>query len=134
MKRKKVIEVLGLYLMLENISQRRVELLIDTIADELLADEPAGQVGEKVNIDTKINLCSTCIHDIPTCKGKPKFGNGIGNDNVIQCIEYSKLRGECKCTEPPELNQSDIIITICGRCNKIVPSESNPDKEPYKRN
>ena len=41
MKREKVIEVLGLYLMLENISQRRVELIVEAIADELLADEPA---------------------------------------------------------------------------------------------
>jgi hypothetical protein len=29
---------------------------------------------------------------------------------------------ECKCAEPPELNQPDKTITICGRCNKIVKS------------
>ena len=28
--------------------------------------------------------------------------------------------GECTCVEPPELDQSDIHIKICGSCKKIV--------------
>ena len=38
----------------------------------------------------KDNLCSYCSNDFDTC---PKalhirFGNGLGNDNVIECSEY----------------------------------------------
>tara|TARA_R110000744_G_scaffold377199_1_gene492014 strand:- start:903 stop:1508 length:606 start_codon:yes stop_codon:yes gene_type:complete len=34
------------------------------------------------------NLCDFCIHDVPTCKGNPTFGDGKGNDNVIACTEH----------------------------------------------
>jgi hypothetical protein len=39
-------------------------------------------------IDTKINLCDICKNSFATCKSNPKFGNGIGNDNVYQCDAY----------------------------------------------
>lgn len=40
---------------------------------------------------TKDNLCKYCSNDFATC---PKanhivFGNGLGNDNVIECSEFS---------------------------------------------
>ena len=39
--------------------------------------------------DTKINLCDTCIWQIPECEGcgsdEIEFGDGFGNDNVISC-------------------------------------------------
>ena len=39
--------------------------------------------------ESKVHLCNSCIYDFPTCKTKvTKFGNGIGNDNVIECDCY----------------------------------------------
>lgn len=37
----------------------------------------------------KINLCDSCMRDVPTCKGDDLlFGSGVGNDNVISCNSY----------------------------------------------
>lgn len=36
-------------------------------------------------MDTKINLCDSCVNEFATCKNNPEFGDGIGNDNVIEC-------------------------------------------------
>jgi len=44
--------------------------------------------------DTKINLCKSCERKFATCP-KPKhikFGDGVGNDNVIECSGYIKAR------------------------------------------
>jgi len=41
--------------------------------------------------DTKINLCDTCIFEIPTCAARPQnveYGDGVGNDNIIECTEF----------------------------------------------
>lgn len=36
------------------------------------------------------NLCDTCKNQYPSCSGTIlKFGNGIGNDNVIKCDAYA---------------------------------------------
>jgi hypothetical protein len=44
--------------------------------------------------DTKVNLCDTCIHTIPTClNDNIKFGDGLGNDNVIECDGYEREDG-----------------------------------------
>ena len=42
---------------------------------------------------TKDNLCKYCSNDFATC---PKanhivFGDGVGNDNVIECSEFSPI-------------------------------------------
>jgi len=39
---------------------------------------------------TKDNLCNYCQNEIPTCPkaNHIKFGNGKGNDNVIECSEF----------------------------------------------
>ena len=41
-------------------------------------------------ISTKDNLCKYCQLMIPTCPkaNQLKFGNGIGNDNIIECSEF----------------------------------------------
>ena len=44
-----------------------------------------------------LNLCSYCTHDFGSCKGKPKFGCGKGNDNVYEC---GMFRGGEKCGYP----------------------------------
>ncbi len=44
------------------------------------------------------NLCDGCKHNIPECpvtyddieNKRTKFGNGKGNDNVIECIYFDK--------------------------------------------
>jgi hypothetical protein len=39
--------------------------------------------------NTKINLCDTCVYSIPECRAKEiEFGDGLGNDNVIECDCY----------------------------------------------
>lgn len=35
-----------------------------------------------------LNLCAYCKHNIAECNGNPKFGCGIGNDNVYECDEF----------------------------------------------
>ena len=40
--------------------------------------------------DSTENLCDTCPKCIADCDGKSlEFGDGIGNDNVIQCDAYT---------------------------------------------
>ena len=41
-------------------------------------------------INLQKHLCISCYREFATCKGNPKFGNGKGNDNVIECKEYLK--------------------------------------------
>jgi hypothetical protein len=45
-------------------------------------------------IDSKTDLCSTCIYEVPTCEGFQgtdlEFGDGVGNDNIIKCDFYEK--------------------------------------------
>ena len=46
--------------------------------------------------DTKINLCSTCAFEIPSCEAGPEdieFGDGLSNDNVILCKHYELEEG-----------------------------------------
>ena len=50
---------------------------------------------EKQSVDAEVdktntNLCDDCKYHIATCEGNPKFGNGIGNDNVYSCDKYNK--------------------------------------------
>ena len=36
-----------------------------------------------------LNLCDTCIKQIPTCNAKnPQFGSGKGNDNIYKCEAF----------------------------------------------
>lgn len=41
-------------------------------------------------IDSKDHLCKYCSNEFPSCPKAQhiKFGDGIGNDNVIECSEY----------------------------------------------
>lgn len=41
--------------------------------------------------DKTENLCETCGFCIPVCDQDVEFGNGIGNDNVIECSGYSPI-------------------------------------------
>jgi hypothetical protein len=39
--------------------------------------------------DSKSNLCEKCMFDVPTCGSQNiKFGDGVGNDNVIECSNF----------------------------------------------
>jgi len=39
--------------------------------------------------NTKIHLCDTCKYVFPECNPeKIEFGDGFGNDNVIECSQY----------------------------------------------
>jgi hypothetical protein len=35
--------------------------------------------------ESSVNLCVNCTKEIATCNGNPKFGTGVGNDNVYEC-------------------------------------------------
>jgi len=37
-----------------------------------------------------VNLCPECADEPPTCESNPKFGLGIGNDNVYECDSFIK--------------------------------------------
>lgn len=43
---------------------------------------------------TKDHLCDYCQLEIPTCPKAThiKFGDGLGNDNVIECSEFVTRR------------------------------------------
>lgn len=49
-------------------------------------------MGKVSTIDTKRNLCGSCKSSYPDCKGKPEFGDNVGNDNVIRCNKYLKKK------------------------------------------
>jgi len=55
-------------------------------------------ISTKEVIDSKIHLCNKCENEIPTCKsGKVVFGNGKGDDNIIECEGFKiKLDHLCK--------------------------------------
>jgi len=64
--------------------------------------EPRAGPETEEKVDTKINLCDTCSrrNDYPICTSSDvSFGDGQGNDNIIQCGNYDK--GDAKpCTIP----------------------------------
>ena len=41
--------------------------------------------------NTELNLCDSCDFCIAYCNQDVKFGNGIGNDNVIECNGYQPI-------------------------------------------
>jgi hypothetical protein len=43
---------------------------------------------------TKDHLCQYCQNDIATCPkaNHIQFGNGVGNDNVIECSEFTPIK------------------------------------------
>ncbi len=44
-------------------------------------------------MDTKKHLCATCLNEFPTCQpDRIEFGDGIGNDNVIDCSSYNERK------------------------------------------
>lgn len=41
--------------------------------------------------ETKIHLCDSCKKTFPECEPvESEFGDGYGNDNVIECSGYEK--------------------------------------------
>lgn len=38
--------------------------------------------------EESLNLCAFCKHCAATCASTPKFGTGIGNDNVYECSKH----------------------------------------------
>ena len=45
---------------------------------------------EQARIMREVNLCSTCAKECAECDGLPKYGTGVGNDNVYECDGYTK--------------------------------------------
>jgi len=84
-------------------SDQSVQEALDK-ADKLLAEKQTAELAEQflAGVDTKINLCDTCTerNDYPICcPPDVTFGNGKGNDNIIQCSKY--ILGTAKpCTIP----------------------------------
>jgi len=39
--------------------------------------------------DKEGHLCDTCLNHIATCKSNIVFGEGKGNDNVVECDGYN---------------------------------------------
>jgi len=60
-------------------------------------------------IKLTINLCDSCTLDLALCpKDGKKFGNGVGNDNVYECINYSE-----------DIQKSDNISSL-ARLEKVI--------------
>jgi len=38
--------------------------------------------------EVALNLCQYCKHSFATCEADPKFGIGLGNDNVYECETF----------------------------------------------
>jgi hypothetical protein len=56
-------------------------------------------MGLKWTEKTTDNLCDICGKHFTTCNAEPnslKFGNGVGNDNIICCGGYKPVEKECK--------------------------------------
>ena len=57
-------------------------------------------------VNTKDNLCDWCQLEMPTCpkENHIKFGDGKGNDNIIECSEFLFIGGDkSKIIGKPEL-------------------------------
>lgn len=37
------------------------------------------------------NLCNRCRYEFANCQGDPKFGDCLGNDNVIECSKWDPM-------------------------------------------
>lgn len=57
----------------------------------------------------EINLCLTCKNRLGDCEGNPKFGNGKGDDNVIECDKYKELDENKLEEEYQEKNDWELI-------------------------
>lgn len=65
--------------------------LQDEIIDldpEYQPDQPKPTLNEIIDKERSLNLCDNCHNEIATCKSNPKFGSGLGNDNVYECEGY----------------------------------------------
>ena len=44
-------------------------------------------------MNIKINLCDDCDYNIAECiSGKIVFGDGVGDDNIIECETYDNIK------------------------------------------
>ncbi len=76
-----------------------------------------------------VNLCDTCSLEIATC-GCPdvEFGDGPGNDNVINCYTYSPSKPKYLMVTPKQLPEARELVNAtrvlnsneyrCGKCSK----------------
>lgn len=67
-------------------------------------------------VDTKRHLCDSCCNNFPTCiSEKIEFGDGLGNDNVIECSGYNDKN--VKTLEAKSFSSIfDIIKAECVGC------------------
>jgi len=105
--------------------------------DEEIRTEPPEESEEQARVMRETNLCDTCTKQPAECESNPKFGTGIGNDNVYECDGYfegEKLSGRSigvtytppkpsgpRLTDPPE------ICNACGNQLAILPLNSRLD-------
>lgn len=62
----------------------------DSMGFEPMTVEPIAGKSKNHFMAVQINMCDSCKFDVPTCKsGKVEFGQGKGNDNVINCEGYA---------------------------------------------
>jgi len=52
---------------------------------------------ERIEEKATVNLCADCIYDLAVCKGSPKFGTGLGNDNVYECDTFQLKSYQMRC-------------------------------------
>jgi len=58
--------------------------------DEFTGEEILKMIDE-IEIRYEVNLCDTCENWFGKCTSNPKFGIGVGNDNVYECDMYNEV-------------------------------------------
>lgn len=85
----------------------------------------------------EINLCLTCNKCLGDCKGNPVFGNGKGNDNVIECDKYKELEENKLEEEYQEKNDWELIKCVEAydeKLKNLVPLQVLKERIDYRVN
>ena len=91
------------------------------------------ELEEHARIMRETNLCDTCTKQPAECESNPKFGTGIGNDNVYECDGHTPWRSRViEAIEPPKrsgprLTDPPEYCNACGEHIAILPLNSRLD-------
>jgi hypothetical protein len=88
-----------------------------------------GKENNNQNIDvSKINLCDSCRNCLPVCDSNYDdvvFGNGIGNDNIIECSKYD-------CAMIEQKHYDTLYAALNLACEHISKDKIHVDTDKYK--
>lgn len=99
---------------------------------------PRDELEEHARIMREVHLCDTCTDHIAECHVRginPKFGTGVGNDNVYECDGYTPAPPTIDPDNPPDhikypgprLTDPPEHCNVCGEHIAILPLNSRLD-------